>query len=398
MPNIVFPFVTAEVVRENLNYRDTVGEVDMAGERESGDGKFFQGSRIMVFLVVFEALSLLLHYYVLAHLFYLLAIPSDGWFLPVVILFSIFWLVTMGWGMMFASRVSTAAHVISTFWLGLLFMLAFTLLGWDVVRQFVHVDREVAGPTILAIAFGAVIYGLMNARFLRVREVVIPTDKVEGEVTVAHLSDVHIGTFYSPRFLKKVVDRTNSLDPDMVVITGDLADGAHPYTGETFRPLDDLQAPVYYVTGNHEHYAGLHDVLSALDETKVHRLVNAMVEDHGIQVIGVDYWAERTEVATTLDEIDPDPAKFSLVLYHVPRELDAVRERKVDLMLSGHTHGGQFFPFILFSRLIWKKNRGLHDLGSARLFVSTGIGTWGPPIRVGTSSQIGLIRIRGRGA
>ncbi len=390
--------MTAETARENLNFRDTVRGNDMAEERHSGDTKFFQGSRIIAFLIVFESMSLLLHYYVFAHLFYLLDIPSEGWFLPVVIVFSLLWLITMGWGMMFASRVSTAAHVFSTFWLGLLFMLAFTLLGWDVVRQFVHVDREVAGPTILAIAIGAVVYGLMNARFLRVKEVEIPTDKVEGEVKVAHLSDVHIGTFYSPRFLKGVVDRTNSLDPDMVVITGDLADGAHPYTGETFRALNDLRAPVYYVTGNHEHYAGLHEVLSALEETKVHRLVNTMVEDHGIQVIGVDYWAERDEVATTLDDVAPDPARFSLVLYHVPRELEAIRERNVDLMLSGHTHGGQFFPFILFSRLIWKRNRGLHDLGSARLFISTGIGTWGPPIRVGTSSQIALIRIQGRGA
>ncbi|NIS21124.1 MAG: metallophosphoesterase, partial [Thermoplasmata archaeon] len=94
----------------------------------------------------------------------------------------------------------------------------------------------------------------------------------------------------------------------------------------------------------------------------------------------------------------PDPDKFSLVLYHVPRELDAIRERKVDLMLSGHTHAGQFFPFTLFTKMIWKKGKGLHDLGSSRLFVSHGIGTWGPPIRVGTQSQVALIRIQGKTA
>jgi predicted MPP superfamily phosphohydrolase len=368
----------------------------MSGEGE-GRGRFFQGKRIIAFVIVFEALSLLLHYYVLAHLFYLLDIPSEGWFVPFVLVISVLWLLTMGWGMMSASRVSTVFHIASTFWLGLLFMFVFTLLGWDVVRSFVSVPREIAGPTIIAIALGAVIYGLMNARFLRTKEVVVPTEKLEGEVRVAHLSDIHIGSFYSPRFLKKVVDKTNSLDPDMVVITGDLADGAHPYTGETFMPLNDLRAPVYYVTGNHEHYAGLNDVLSALEETKVDRLVNTMVVERGIQVIGVDYWGEREELATTLSDIELDPSRFSLVLYHVPRELEAIKERKVDLMLSGHTHAGQFFPFTLMTRLIWKKGKGLYHLGSTHLFVSSGIGTWGPPIRLGTSSQIALIRIMGRG-
>jgi predicted MPP superfamily phosphohydrolase len=366
----------------------------MSGEREE-QNIFFQGRRIVAFVVVFELISLLLHYYVFAHLFFLLKIPSDGWFPLIVIVASLLWLVTLGWGMMSASRVSTVFHIGSTFWLGLLFMFAFTLLGWDIVRFFVSVDREIAGPTIVAIALGAVIYGLMNARFLRTKEVVIPTDKLEGEVRVVHLSDVHIGSFYGTRFLRKVVEVTNSLDPDMVVITGDLADGAHPYTGETFRPLNDVKAPVYYVTGNHEHYAGLSDVLASLEQTKVHRLTNSMVVDQGIQVIGVDYWAEKDEVATTIDDNEPDPSKFSMVLYHVPRQLEAVKARKMDLMLSGHTHAGQFFPFTLMTKLIWKKGKGLFDLGGTRLYVSHGIGTWGPPIRVGTNSQVVLLRITG---
>ncbi len=379
---------------EKYNYRDRVRGDDMTEVSEVEDTKFFQASRIIGFVIVFVALSLVLHFYVLAHLFYLLAIPSDGWFVPIVVIASILWPVTMGWGMLHASRVSKVFHIASTFWLGLMFMFAFTLIGWDVVRFFFHVPREIAGPTIVAIALGAVIYGLMNARFLRVREVVIPTDKLEGEVRVAHLSDIHIGSFYSPRFLQKVVDRTNSLDPDMVVITGDLADGAHPYSGETFRPLDDLRAPVYYVTGNHEHYAGLQSVLGSLEETRVVRLVNSMVEDQGLQVIGVDYWAGGDEVATAIDANGPDPDRFSLLLYHVPRELEAVRERNIDLMLAGHTHAGQFFPFTLMTKLIWKKGRGLFDLSGTRLFVSHGIGTWGPPIRIGTSSMIGLLRIQ----
>jgi predicted MPP superfamily phosphohydrolase len=276
-------------------------------------------------------------------------------------------------------------------------MFTFTLIGWDVVRQLADPPRELVGPSVVAIALGAMMYGLMNARFVRTKEFMISTDKVEGEVRVAHLSDVHIGTFYSPRFLKKVVKKAMSLDPDFVVITGDLADGAHPYTGETFRPLDELEVPIYYVTGNHEHYAGLNSVLGALDQTKVTRLMNSTVTEGDVQILGIDFWAERDEVATTLAETELDPSKFNLVLYHVPRELNVLNEHGVDMMLSGHTHAGQFFPFTLVSRAIWKKNKGLHDLGSSHLFVSSGIGTWGPPIRIGTSSQVALLRIMGRG-
>ncbi len=366
----------------------------MSDEHES---KLFQGKRILAFIIVFETLSLLLHYYVFAHLFYLFDVETDGWFWIFIIVMSIFWLLAMGFGMLHASPATNVFSVVSSLWLGLLFMFLFTLVGWDVARQFVSPDRELVAATVVAIALGAMIYGLMNARFLRVKEHILPTDKVEGEVRVAHLSDIHIGAVYSPSFLKRVVVKTNALDPDMVLITGDLADGAFDYNDDTFRALDELKAPTYYVTGNHEHYAGLSRMLESLSKTKVRRLANSMVIEKGIQVIGVDYWAEKNEVARTIDEIQPDWSMYSLLMYHVPRELDAVKQRRIDLMLSGHTHGGQFFPFSVFSRLVWKKHKGLYDLGSTRLFVSSGIGTWGPPIRIGTSSQVGLLRIRGKG-
>jgi predicted MPP superfamily phosphohydrolase len=368
----------------------------MSGERE-GHGKFLQGRRIIMFVVVFETFSLLAHLYIFSHLFYLLDIHPGIWFWPFILFSSLLWLLSMGIGMMSASRPATVFHVFSTLYLGLMFMFMFTLVGWDVVRQFADPPREVVGPTVVAIAAGATIYGLMNARFVRTKEVRLSTDKVEGEVRVAHLSDVHIGTFYSPKFLRKVVRMASSLDPDFVVITGDLADGAHPYTGETFKALDELKVPVYYVTGNHEHYAGLQDVLGALEQTKVIRLMNGKATEGDVHILGIDFWAERDEVATTIEEAELDPSRFNLVLYHVPRELDAVKAQGIDLMLSGHTHAGQFFPFTLMSRGIWKKHKGLYDLGSSHLFVSSGIGTWGPPIRVGTSSQVALLRIMGRG-
>jgi predicted MPP superfamily phosphohydrolase len=358
------------------------------------ENRFLNWKVVLGFIIVFETFSLFMHYYVFSHLFYLLDVDSTGWFLPFIIVSSLLWLLSMGIGMMHASLASRAFHIVSSLWLGLLFMFMFTLVGWDVARQFVDPPRELVGATVLAIAIGAFAYGLMNARLLRTKEYTVTSDKVEGEVRIAHLSDVHIGAFYTPKFLKRIVKVTNGLEPDMVLITGDLADGAHPYSDDTFQPLNELDAPVYFVTGNHEHYAGLSEVLTALSATKVQRLVNGTVDVKGLRVLGVDFWSEADEVATALEENGLDRSRFTVLMYHVPRELDVVKERGVDLMLTGHTHGGQFFPFNLMARAFWKRYNGLYDLGSTNLFVSSGIGTWGPPIRLGTISQIALFRIR----
>jgi hypothetical protein len=309
---------------ENLIREKSVQRHVMGDEHES---KMFQGKRILAFIVAFETFSLLIHYYVFSHLFYLFDVKTDGWFWIFIIVLSVLWLLAMGFGMWHASPATNVFHVVSSLWLGLLFMFMFTLIGWDVVRQFVSPDRELVAATVVAIALGAMIYGLMNARFLRIKEHVLSTDKIEGEVRIAHLSDIHIGSVYGPSYLRKVVDRTNSLDPDMVLITGDLADGAFDYNDDTFRALDGLKAPTYYVTGNHEHYAGLTQVLGSLSATKVHHLVNDMVIEKGIQLIGVDYWAERDR-----------PRRGEVHHRHVPRAQGAGRrqgeERRPDAVGS----------------------------------------------------------------
>ena len=359
---------------------------------------FSQLSRILLFFAVFMTLSMIMHYYIFSHLFYLMYVPTDGWFWAFITLSSLLWFLAMGAEMFFTNPATQGFYLAAVLWLGLLFMFLWILIVYDIVRFFVPLDRAVVGPIIVALGVSAVAIGMINARLLRIRRIDIPSDKVEGQVRIVHISDVHIGSIYSRRYLEKVVGKANALEPDMVLITGDLADGPHKYTEGCFAPLDGLKAPTYFTTGNHEHFAGLEQVLGFLSKTKVRHLHDEMVVENGIQVVGVDYTFEPGTVERVLDSLELDSDRFSVVMYHVPREMEAARSRGVDLMLAGHTHGGQFWPFNLMARLAWGRFKGLYDLGGTWLYVSSGTGTWGPPMRVGTSSEIAIIRVNGKAA
>jgi predicted MPP superfamily phosphohydrolase len=120
------------------------------------------------------------------------------------------------------------------------------------------------------------------------------------------------------------------------------------------------------------------------------------VEDNGrYQIIGVDDSWDRKMVRRVLSDMEIHPGKYTILMYHRPVGLEDARAAGVDLMLTGHTHSGQFLPFQLLVKAIWKRVRGLYDLGGMHLYAAPGTGTWGPPMRVGTNSEITLLRVNG---
>lgn len=350
-----------------------------------------------VFFAMFLTLSMVMHYYIFSHLWFMLDMDRTLWFWAFILLSSVSWLLAMGLEMAVANGVTRAYSIAASLWLGTLFMFLFTLIAYDIVRLTVDIDTTYAGPAVISFVGSVVAFGVMNARFLRVREVEVPTRKLDGGLRLVHLTDLHIGAIYGPRHLKRIVDRVNSLRPDLVLITGDLADGPHTYTETSFAAIDEIEAPVYFTLGNHEGFAGLDKIMPLLERTKMRILRNEM-ETHGdVQIVGVDDHWDKAIVPRVLDAVRPDPSKYIILMYHRPVSWREARERGVDLMLAGHTHAGQFYPFNLLVRAIWRKVKGLYDLGSMHLYAGTGTGTWGPPMRVGTNSEVALLRINGRG-
>jgi predicted MPP superfamily phosphohydrolase len=348
-----------------------------------------------VFAGVFLTLSSVMHYYIFSHLSFMLGLDRSVWFWLLLVLSTLSWFLAMGLVMRFPGGGTRVYYIIASVWLGALFLFLFTLIPYDVIRLSLPVDTTYAGPVIITLVGVAVAYGVVNARLVRVREVELPSRKVEGELRVVHLTDLHIGSVYGTRHLGRIVARVNELRPDLVLITGDLADGPHTYHEGSFAPINDIEAPVFLTTGNHEHFSGLEEVLALYRGTKMVILDDEVVRTNGVQIVGVSENFDRAAIARVLDGVNLDPSVYTILMYHRPVSFDAARERGVDLMLVGHTHSGQFFPFQLLVRAIWKKVRGLYNLGGMYLYAGSGTGTWGPPMRIGTNSEIALLRIKG---
>ena len=209
---------------------------------------------------------------------------------------------------------------------------------------------------------------------------------------LVQLSDIHVGSV-GAGFLKRVVEKTNALGADAVLITGDLMDPRGSFELDGFSVLNEIKAPVFFVTGNHERYADLDRVGELLKKTKMRWLRNESVELEGLQIIGIDDGESKDQVAKRLDGIDFEPEKFSVLMYHRPDGFEAAAERGVGLMLAGHTHNGQIFPFNFVVRLYFKRLKGLFKHKGSYLYVCPGTGTWGPRMQLASAREIVLINL-----
>ncbi len=281
---------------------------------------------------------------------------------------------------------SRATYIISMIWL---VFLIYILTGY-VVLFVLSFDGVIWVKMILVVSAALlVVYGVVNAMNLRVRVLEVPLG-VSDRVRFVHLSDLHIGTVRSGGFLRRVARAVNELEPDAVLITGDLIDGSRPVDSSILSELD-VNAPVFFVSGNHDTYAG--DFRSIISDTGIRCIDQSVVEFRGVQIAGVGYSMARHSLPALLDALDFDPEEPLVLLHHLPVDWEYARERGVDLQLSGHTHGGQFYPFNLLVGLMFPHLSGLYRDSAGFLFVSEGTGTWGPPVRIGSSSEVAVLDI-----
>jgi len=255
----------------------------------------------------------------------------------------------------------------------------------------------------------ATIIGFIDARRRpRVVDVEVPLPGLPSALegfTIAQISDVHVGPTIKRDFLRGIVETVNSLKVDLIAITGDLVDGSVEQLATHVEPLSQLHARhgAYFVTGNHEYYSGAAAWIAELRRLGLHVLLNEHVLlRHGGAVLllaGVtDYSAYAFDPA---HRSDPEAALVGappglrprLLLAHQPRTAAAAADAGFDLQLSGHTHGGQFWPWNLFVRLQQPFTAGLHRLGRLWVYTSRGSGYWGPPKRLGVPSEIARVRL-----
>ena len=262
---------------------------------------------------------------------------------------------------------------------------------------------------VLAAAGVGTIFGVRAARRSPdVKEVDVPIEGLPDDLVgyrIAQISDLHVGPTIGADFAQTVVDTVNALQPDMVALTGDLVDGSVEHLSTGIAPLGSLEAKdgVYFVTGNHEYYSGVKSWCRKMAELGANVLLNSHhVVARGsskLLVAGVtDYSAARMLPAHKSDVVaalkDAPECDVKVLLAHQPKSAKAAEPHGFDLQLSGHTHGGQLFPWTLVVPLVHRFSRGLYAFGSGWVYVNPGTGYWGPPMRVGVPSEITLLTLR----
>ncbi len=271
--------------------------------------------------------------------------------------------------------------------------------------------RRISAIAVAALALAATLVGFYNAR-RRARVVTVdvpirglPTD-LDG-FTIVQISDIHVGPTIKRRYVQAIVDAVNELTPDVIAITGDVVDGSVEQLAAQASPLGQLRAPfgVYLVTGNHEYYSGAAPWVAEFRRMGLRVLMNehAVIHPAGLPVVvaGVtDYSAgafdprQRSNPAAALAGAPAADALPKILLAHQPRSAAAAAPLGYTLQLSGHTHGGQFFPWGFFVRFQQPYTAGLHRLGDMWVYISRGTGYWGPPKRLGAPSEITRLRLR----
>jgi predicted MPP superfamily phosphohydrolase len=267
-------------------------------------------------------------------------------------------------------------------------------------------------PTAAAVALGGPLLaalGLANTlRLAAVREVEVPIAGLPAALhgfTIAQITDLHVGPTIRRGHVAGIVERVNALEADLVAITGDLVDGPVRELAPHVAPLAGLRARhgAWFVTGNHEYYAGAAPWIAEVRRLGIRVLMNEHVvlahEGGSLVLAGVADWSahhfepsHRSDPALALAGAPPD-AGVRVLLAHQPRTAAAAAAAGFDLQVSGHTHGGQFFPWIWFVRLQQPFIAGLHRVGRLWVYVSRGTGYWGPPKRVGAPAEITRLRL-----
>jgi predicted MPP superfamily phosphohydrolase len=291
-------------------------------------------------------------------------------------------------------------------------------VGWAIDWPRWHSLSAVAVPLV---ATGISLIGFLNARrTANVVRVDVPIRDLPSALdgfTIAQLSDIHVGPTIRRGYIQRIVDAVNGLSADMVAITGDLVDGTVSELRDHVAPLQGLRAKhgTFVVTGNHEYYAGVHAWVDELRRLGLRVLLNEHVVlqtrnvkgaqtdeevlESALLVAGVtDYTAAHFDAGHASDPQralhDAPPLVHTRVLLaHQPRSAPAAAEAGYHLQLSGHTHGGQFFPWNLFVPLQQPFTAGLHKLQEMWVYTSRGTGYWGPPKRFGAPSEITLLRL-----
>lgn len=314
-----------------------------------------------------------------------------------------------------SSSVSEWIYRVGAFWMAYMLYLFLAVFLIDLVRMANHffhflpafspIMKFRLGIAVFSLASVVVIGGHINALWINVKEIPLEIHKkIKGnpEVKILMASDIHLGALIGERREKKLLDIVREQKPDLVLLCGDLVDGeiAPVLRKNLGRHIQEINTPlgVYAILGNHEYIGGAEKTLPYLKSINIKVLIDSVVSlPNGIQLVGRNDRSSRgpnqpKPLSELLASVNPEYPV--IVMNHQPFNLSEASDANVDLHLSGHTHNGQLWPFNYITKAIFELSWGYLKKGNTHFYVSSGYGTWGPPVRTGNRPEVVIFKLR----
>ncbi|MDD2680919.1 MAG: metallophosphoesterase [Patescibacteria group bacterium] len=299
---------------------------------------------------------------------------------------------------------SRALYVVGGLWSGLMLNTALAAIFYFLLKYF-HLNNFIDTLSngkylyILIIPLVMILVEFYCARVIRVKRRSIKIKNLpefwRGK-KIIHVSDVHLGPIWRQKFFDDLTTLINKQRAELVFITGDLFDGMDAdFSWFHLRKLEAAKG-VFYAYGNHDLILGEQKIIQLFADSNIEILADELREIEGLQVIGIScYYKGRLDVKKKIAELKTyDPLKPSILMYHEPKDVRTFQSAGINVQLSGHTHGGQMFPFNLLAHILYKGfASGLYRLDNFNLSVTSGAGTWGPPLRLGSCSEIVVLEL-----
>ena len=363
-------------------------------------------SGLIGFIAVIQTVLFLAHF--LLYQTWTYALPSDArsWWIQVIVgVLSVSFVTASLLAFRYTNGAIRIFYRAAAIWLGLLTFLVFAaVVAWILLGVTRAAGMEVNFHRMVEVLFAAAagigLFGVFNASWTRVTRATVRLANLPEAWRgrkAALISDLHLGHVRNGSFLRRMVAKILSEEPDAIFIAGDLYDGTAIDAGRAAEPLNKLTAPhgVYFVAGNHEQFGDDSKYLRAVAAAGVRVLHNEKVEVDGLQIVGVPYRnaTQQGHLESVLEGVRLDRERASILLIHAPDHPAVAEAAGVSLQLSGHTHLGQFIPWSWMARRMYRQFvYGLSRIGNMQVFTSSGAGTWGPPLRLGSNPEIVMLQ------
>ena len=353
---------------------------------------------IIIFLLIILALLFLINTVVYKAILLALQISGPSFLIMSILgILGISFIASLFIGMVRYNFLTRIYYTLSMIWMGFFGYLFLASVLYVIEFMFIGDPKRIFAMALFGSIILISLYGIFHGRRLVVKEIDVGIPNIPDvwrKRKAVWISDLHIGQINGKNYVERVIEKINKLSPEIVFIGGDLFDGsAVEEILECIAPLKRLSIPLgmYFITGNHEGYGNSELFLNKISENNIQILDNKKLNIDGLQLLGVDYikTTKADDFRKTLADLMIDKNMPSILLKHEPRHIDITKEAGVSFQISGHTHQAQQWPLKYFTYLVYGNfDYGLQRLDGTQIYTSSGTGTWGPPLRVGTDSEI----------